>query len=598
MAEKEKKEVKEEDEKLLQYFAQLHFESENYLTSYKARWVKNTQLVKGIFPPEETRKSKVRNRSKLFFRKIWATKWRIIGSMYQAFMKEDENFNVEGVDTFDDPRKAKILETLMAYRKRQMQRKDDLFIQFLHAFEDIFDFGFAAGKMTWSKKEKRPKFILYPPEQVMQDMSAETRAKRQYIIFVNYLTKDELEQEYGDDIDFDKLKPTPIPNDQLRASRFDAQRDPMRPVTENMYPSPGKLTTQEKESFRDRYETWEVFWKAEGKIKFAVTQRSEMFLKEPVDSPYGNEYFPDVTGSCLLEAHKLVGEGFPGPLEGPQESLNHILNMRKDELSLSLSPMNLVNRYANVDIESLNNVRPAGTVWADSINDAVTQLQMGNVTQTAYMEAAADEEMMKEMSGVTDIKRGEGREQKTGVAQINLAESNVKIDVFIAVVAETFIRNFYFMLGQFEQRFETDKKIFRIANERLRQEGSLAVNEEDIWDLDDFEADFILHVTPDKATQSARVQQKLAAMDKMIMANQSLASLLEIPGAVPPEGLRFFDLTAVMEELLPQIGIKNYKNFFFQSGQPLPEASQLPIGSPQGNQIAQPPIGNLQGLGL
>lgn len=565
---------KERDE-LLQTFAGWNHESENNLTAYKARWTKNMRLVKGIYPETTNPQSKTRKRSKIFFRKIWAEKWRIIAAFYNAFLRDRKTFNLEGVDELDDPRKARVLGKLVDYRKREMMRKDDLFLQFIHAFEDIFDYGFAVGKMHWLKKEDRPTFTLYPPEQVKPDMNASTPSKREYLIFINYLTREEIEAlNYDEEVDIDKLQPTTIPEDTLRAQRFAGRRDPMKPVTENQYPSPEKLTTQEKQSFRDRYEVWEVFWREDGKIKFAVSHRDEVFLKKAVDSPYGNEDFPDITGLCLVEAHKQIGEGFPEVLEGPQESLNHTLNMRKDELSLALNSMNIVNRYAGVDIESLANVRPSGIVFADSTEGAVERLDVANVTATAYAEAAADEAMMEEMSGVTDIKKGMGKETKATVAQINLSESNAKIDLLTAIVAETFVKNFYFKLAQLEQRFETDKMIFRIANEPLRMQGALGLLEDDILDVDDFEADIILEVGLDKVSQGIRLNQRFLAMDKMIMSNQSMAGVMGIPGAVPPQGLRFFDLTKVMDEVLPDMGMKNRRDFYFQSGQP-----QLP---PQG----------------
>jgi hypothetical protein len=573
MPEETKDTEKTEEEKLLQHFAQLHFESEDNMTAYKARWIKNTHLVKGIFPPDETTKSKVRKRSKIFFRKIQATKWRVIAAFYQAFLRDSNKFKIEGEDELDDPRRARVLEKIAKVRVKQMLRKDDLFVLFIQAFEDIFDFGWATGKMSWSKKEKRPKFVLYPAERVKHDMTATTPAKRKFVIFEDYLTKDEILAEYGDDINVSKLKPTSMPTDDpLRASRFEQQRDPLSPTPENGYPSPDKLTTQEKQSFRDLYRVWEVFEKVDGKIKFTVTQDSEMVLRETIDSPFGNEHFPDVIGMCLLEAHKLIGEGFPESLEGPQESLNHILNMRKDELSLSLSPMNLVNKWANVDLQSLTNVRPAGIVSADSVDDAVKPLLMGNVTQTAYIEAAQDEAMMEELSGVVPPLQGvQDANTKATTAQLNASNANVKIDLFLAIVAETFMKNFYHMVIHLEQQFETDEDIFRIANEPLRLGGELSSYEEDIQDIDDFEIDFTLEVTPDKVTQQAQVNQLNIAIQNMIMSNQSAISMMGIPGAVPPEGLEVFSIPRVMKELLPMMGVKNYNDFIIRTGQPVPQ---------------------------
>lgn len=570
MPEETKDKKQTEDEELLQHFAQLHFESDENLSAYKARWVKSTRLVKGVFPPEEAQRSKIRKRSKLFFRKIQATKWRVVAAFYQAFLRDSSKFTIEGEDTLDDPRKARVLEKIARVRVKQMYRKDDLFVQFIQAFQDIFDFGIIAGKMWWDKKEKRPKFRLYPAERVKHDMTATTPTQRKYVIFEDYLTKDQITTEYGEDIDLTKLKPTSEPiNDSLRASRFEQQRDPLGPIPENGYPSPDRQSTQEKQSFRDLYRVWEVFEKVDGKIKFTVTHDSEMVLKDTINSPFGNEHFPDVVGMCLLEAHKLIGEGWPETMEAPQESFNHILNMRKDELALALSPMNLVNKYANVDLQSLTNVRPGGIVGADSTADAVEQLKMGNVTQTAYIEAAQDNAMLEESSGVVPPLQGiQDANTKATTAQLNSINANVKIDLFVAIVAETFMMSFYHMVVHLEQQFETDEDIFRIANEPLRVDKSLSPFEEDIQDIDDFEVDFTLEVTPDKASQQAQISQLNIAIQNMIMSNQSTIGMLSIPGAVPEGGLDMFSIPEVMKELLPMLGVKNYKDFIVRTGQP------------------------------
>jgi len=599
MAEKPEK---TENAELLQFFGNIHAESEQNLSEYKARWADSTRLLKGVFPDKEVTESKVRKRTKIFFRKAFAAKWRMMSSFFQAFLQDRNKFKLEGVDTLTDAPKAAVLQSIVELRVRQMYRKDDLFLQFIHAFSDIFDFSWAVGKMTWSKKEKRPKFILYPPEQVFPDMSAETPARMQYVIFVNYLTKEELEAKYDDDeLDWTKLAPVKIPDDSLRASRFERNRDPMRPVVERMYPAPGKLNSQEKTSYRDRYEEWEIFWRDDDKVKFAVTQGTNMFLKEPIDSPYGDDFSFFVPGMCLVEAHKLIGEGFPESQAGPQESLNSTLNMRKDELGLAMSPMSIVNKWANVDYQSLMNARPGGIVTADSTADAVQQLSTGNVTQTAYAEAGEDERMMNELQGLPPVLQGmQESNTKATTAQLNQTNANLKVDLFLAIVAETFIKNFYQSIIKLEQLFETDDTVFRVANEPLRVSGHLGIFDDDITDIDEFDFDFILEVTPDKASRQVEVNQLLLAMDKMIMANQSLVSLMSVPGAVPQEGVRLFDLTQVMTKFLPKIGIKDYVNFFFQSGQPVLDEGAGGTGG-AGNAIQgsiTPQVGGAdQGLG-
>jgi hypothetical protein len=268
-------------------------------------------------------------------------------------------------------------------------------------------------------------------------------------------------------------------------------------------------------------------------------------------------------GTCLTEAHKLVGEGFPESMEGPQESFNHNLNARKDNVSLALNGMSVVSRYGGVDLQSLTNSRPGGIIMADDIN-AVRERQIPDVTQNAYMESSADEGMMQEVAGVTAQHLGLGRNEKATVAQINQAEGGAKIDLYISIVGETFVRDFYSQLAYLIQRFETDEMVFRIANANLRQEG---YEGEDIYDLD-FEADCIVNVGLGTVGRQQDIQMMSMAMDRAIMSNQATVALMQ-SGATPPVGgFKLIDTTAFMEDMLPKLGRKDLGRYFITVNPP------------------------------
>ena len=214
------------------------------------------------------------------------------------------------------------------------------------------------------------------------------------------------------------------------------------------------------------------------------------------------------------------------------------------------------------------------------------------------MEAGQDEQMMDEMSGVVDIKRGAGQETKATVAQINVQEANAKIDLYIAIVAETFIREFYSLLAYQIQKFETDEKVFRIANDTFRQEqGNPFI--EDVYDLD-FEADCIVNVGLGIVGRQTEIQQTMLVWDRAIMANQSMLQLMQIPGAIPPGGIRLVDTTAFLEDIMPKMGKKDLQRYFFQVQQPTGEGAQDPslAGQAQGQIGDQSFANNFQAGGL
>ncbi len=532
-------------------------------TQHDERWASNIKLVKGQFKENEMERSKVRKRSKLFFRKIWATGWRLVASFYSAFLRDRDTFTIEGRDTLDDPRKAKVLHFMTEYRRDKMMRDQSLFLKFIWGFRNIIDLGWAVGKLKWEYNPEYgkdgPEFTLYPNEQVFPDFTAGTKEEMNYIIFENYLTsKDEMEEFDYDNID--KVEMTSVPSNIVRQARYLTEVDSLQQLADTAYPGAGAYTGDDtKDDFEKVYITWEIFHKRKGEIMLTVTNRNKVILKKTTESPYGDRY-PCVMGLCLTEAHKLIGEGFPEPLEGPQESYNANINMRKDNVALALNKGSIVSRYGNVDLKSLVNSRPGGITLADDVN-AVKEREMGDVTQSSYMEAQQDDGMMQEMSGIVPGKLGMETATKATVAQINYAESNAKIDLYTAIVAETFIKDFYSLLAYYIQRFETDERVFRVANEALLIKEKDDPFNEDVYDLD-FEADCVINVGLGTVSREMEIKNALLAMDRAIMANTAMANLVKV-GGVPPDGLRFIDATKIMEDILPKLGKKDLDRYFF-----------------------------------
>lgn len=560
-------------------------ESENLRKVYDNRWSRNLKLYKGIFREQETSFSKVRQREKIFFRKIWATVWRLVASMYYAFLKDPEAFKIEGRDTLRDPLQAQILQKMVEYRRDRMYAKDSLFIKFIWAFLSIFNYGWVCGKLCWEYKEGKtdePKFILYPNEQVFPDLKAWTKEQMRYIHFLNYMTKEEMEERGYKNLDDIEIASPDF--NQLRQTRYMQDRDPLQNPGENEYPKPGTYEEGSIDSNFQVYKVFESFWFEKGEVKFGIHNNFKVWLKEPENSPYGDT-LPGIMGTCLTEMHKLFGEGFPEPLESPQESYNYILNMRKDNVAQAMAGHTFVNRYGNVDLESLINRRVAGYTLMDDV-EAVKHERVPDVTQSAYMEAAADDGMMQEMSGVTAGKVGMERAEKATVAQINFTEANAKIDLYIALVGETFMKDFYAELARQIQRFETDEMVFRIANDRLKQEIQFDYGF-DVYDLG-IEADVIVNVGAGSVGREIEIKQILLAMDRAIITMQAAGNLAKL-GAIPPGGMKIPNVMKFFELLLPKLGHKNINDFFINLQQP-----QMQPGGGQGAGGAlQPQIGDM-----
>jgi len=565
-------------------------ESDELSSRHQQRWAKNIRLVRGIWGQGETTRSKVRNRSKIFFRKIWSSNQRLAASMHQAFLKEQDQFRIlPRMGNDGDDLKAAILQLMTEYRRDVMMRKRSLYIKLLWGIMDTLDLGLGCAKMRWIYNEEtgedEPDLVPYPPEQVKLDLSKSTKDQMRYVIFEDYVTLEDLEDEGYEGLEH-LGKGGAVPNNVVRSARYFDNVDPAStalPSNANAYPSPGKGEDERSvHPASGKFIKREVFYREKGKIKFGVTV-GDYVLREPEDSPYG-KCIPLLLGNVLTVSHQLIGEGFPEPLEGPQESLNVNLNQRKDNLAVLINGEHVVGRYSNVDLHALSISRPANIILSDDPN-AVKSLEKKDYTQSAYMEAAQDEGMIAEMSAVTPGKLGMDRASKATTSQINFNESNAKIDLFITTLAETYFRDFFSLLAYFIQLFETDETVFRIANDSLHKKMKMQPGQMlPFVDNLEFEADCIIQVGAGTVSQEVETRNLMLAMDRANMSNQAMAQIAQL-GMIPPEGLEIFSIPEFMRVILPKLGQKNVDKFFVKVPPPPPAAPEGG-GAPQDPDVA------------
>jgi len=539
--------------------------SANDRSMYDQRWAKNLRIIKGIFEPHENTWSKTRNRAKINYRKIEAITWRIVSDLHRTFLSEMEPFDLGG-RTEDDFHRAKVLEEVALYHIDRLNRRDSLALKHLSAFKNIADLGLGVGKLWWNKDH--PEYTLYPNEQVFADWNGVYKEKMRYVILVNYMTMEEMKEMGFKNID--KARPSSIKNEVLRNVRHQGTGDPGT-YGENEYPSPGKDGTTDAETAKNFYAVYETFYKKDGKVWLGYSNEAEVELREPEESVY--DHYPLMFGQCLFDPHKAIGTGFPEILEGPNESFTTTLNQRKDNVSLVLNPMTVVSRFGNVDLDSLVNSRPAGITLTDDMN-AIVDRRMPDVTQNAYIEAASDEAMMQELSGVTPGKQGLGSaNQKATVARINEQNSDVKISLFTAIVAETYMKPFYHELLWQINKFETSERVMRIANDSFKRKNPMKFGEQtlpllaDVDDFADLELDLTLKVGRSEFDKDQDLRKLLMAMEKAMMANQSQIQLLQ-SGAMPPNGVKLYNPAAFEDELMRLLGMKNIKDFVITVNEP------------------------------
>jgi len=581
--------VQKKEDPVLAKLSKFKEEADDMKSTYESRWADNLRLSLGIWKRSDSSTSRVRQRNKLYFRKIWATKKRFVASMHSAFLSDYDAVKIEGRDKLNDYFVAGVLQEVFNYRRDQMINLKFLNLKHDIAFEDILDYGFCVGKLTWDFDPENgidePDYVVWPPERYFGDMLAETPDKMRFHIFESFLTKEELEERNYENIE--ECEPEAVPSSDVRAVRHNMHKDPLQNYSENEYPAPGYGDDVDKDRERQLYRVWECFWKEGNEWKFCVTNGDTVFLRKPRANPY-KKIVPVVIGLCLIVPHRLIGEGLAEPLEGPQESYNFNLNIRKDNVALNLNSPTLVSRFANVDLASLVNVKAGGVVLTDDASDAaVRKMQMGDVTQSSYAEANDDDLMMQEMSGVTSEKMGMTRTDKATVAHINYQEANEKLAYFISIAGDTYWRQFHYKLAYMIANFETDETVIRIANQNFFAKEESPVQPY-IDNFEDFDADIRITLGPQAAGRNQEIQNSMLLMDRSVMYNQQLMGLLQA-GVINPQDAKFMNISALAEDLLPALGKRSQQRYFISAKPPQMQTPQNPAIAGR----MAPQIGNL-----
>jgi hypothetical protein len=600
----EDKPTKRQRDKILQERLIHYNESVMIRNKLEHRWSQNQKLLKGIPLHHERTNSSVRKRPKIRFRKVWSAAVRILASLFQAFLLDKNKFRIKGFDESTDFQQAKVLEKMTTFRLNWLYRRRDAFTKLIWSFMDAISPGLSIVKVHWKFNEEQgvdePALTPYPLEQVALDWSAPVRDEMRYAYLDSFLTKDQLGEMAYDNID--KAIAIDVPQHILRDIRWHETGDPLKGRERGSssdynngtvglnFPDPGTAEAGDttKQTVTQRFRATECFYKEDGKIWFGVFNREGgIWLKEPTVSPYGTIY-PIAIGSLLLEPHKLVPESIVEPLEGPQEDLNMTLNLRKDNQLLSMQGGWSIDRLAGVDVQALSNLRPGFIVRRNPGQGAIEPIKLPDVTQTSYIEAGADQSMIEEMMGIPPVKQGTSTSSKTGVTALNLQEANTKENLFIATIGETLFRQIIYLLAYEIQLFETDERIFRVANENARKE----VNDaklDNIYDVE-FDMDVEIEVGLNEVSRSIEIQRKLLFIDRALQANQS--TILMLRSGIQMPNPQAVDTAEMLNDTAKDFGIDNLKKYLVPLTPPQPQQPQQGGGAPaqqaEGQMAPQP----------
>ena len=194
---------------------------------------------------------------------------------------------------------------------------------------------------------------------------------------------------------------------------------------------------------------------------FCVTvmgEEAEGLLLRAQRNPYGHGEKPFVRIVDHIVPHEFWGVGGLEPIEGQQDAINAIWNSRIDNVKLAINKMFAVVMDYMVDPNDLV-VRPGGVVRMREglpLRDAFQEIDMGEITGSAYTEVQELERETEKATGVSPYQTGQDspayNRTATGVALIS-EQGNTRFSFKVSLAEHTgykrLVRQYASLLQQF-----------------------------------------------------------------------------------------------------------------------------------------------------
>lgn len=277
------------------------------------------------------------------------------------------------------------------------------------------------------------------------------------------------------------------------------------------------------------------FWTDDGRV---ITMLNRQAVIRHQESPFWHGEKPYSVFPDYIQEGEFWGMGEIEAIEGLQDLANSIVNQRIDNVRLTMDKMFAINTKAIEDERDLV-IRPGGTIritgdWTPQ--EAIQPIDLGDVSASAFEEAAEVERMIERTSGVSAYQLGTGDEgvnrTATGVSLITEA-GNSKFALKIRLFELTGLKRTARQWGAIVQQFAEE-------NESLRLMGPNGQ-----W--------LFMTMTPDSVQGMIdyTIEAASSTQNETVMKEQAMALLQAVSGIYP------MAIPQLVKDLLEAFGKKN-----------------------------------------
>ncbi len=216
-------------------------------------------------------------------------------------------------------------------------------------------------------------------------------------------------------------------------------------------------------------------WTKSGEVYAVAGEEGEGILLRAEKNPYMHGEMPFIRIVDHIVPHEFWGIGEIEPLEGIQDALNALWNSRLDNVKLAL------NQMFAVVLDYMENpsdlvIRPGGVVRMREglpLNQVFQQIDLGEVTQSSYTEAAELEREAEKVTGVSPYQTGQDspayNRTATGVALIS-EQGNTRFSFKVSLAEHTGYKSLVRQYASLLQQYIPDDLVIRIEGDRVMQQ--------------------------------------------------------------------------------------------------------------------------------
>lgn len=193
---------------------------------------------------------------------------------------------------------------------------------------------------------------------------------------------------------------------------------------------------------------------------------------EPIEDCYphleGKER-PYKMGYMNLEAHKMYPLSPLGMLDGMQEEVNDLANLRLDNVKLALNKRTFVKRGAGVDLVTLLRNIPGSAVLMSNPEADVKETQPQDVTASSFQEQDRLNVEFDELAGnfsAGSVSSNRRLQETVGGMSMLSSDANQVKEYEVRTFSETWVEGVMRQMVALEAYYETDEEILDIVAAR------------------------------------------------------------------------------------------------------------------------------------